>query len=219
MKLSERTIKVLKNFNTINQSLVVNPGNVLSTVSKSKNVLASVEVDETFDTPFAIYEISRFLGIVSLYKNPELTFGEDSLVVSERNNSVKYTYADPTQIVSPPQNTVTLPSVDVEFELKQADLDHVLRGASILGVDTIAFVGDGSKILLKAYDERNPTSDSTFAVIADSDLEFTAMYKTQILTMLPLDYNVKLCKDGVSQFSGQDNKVNYWIALESTSQF
>jgi hypothetical protein len=40
MKLSDNTVKVLKNFSTINQGIIVKPGKLLRTFSPIKAVLA-----------------------------------------------------------------------------------------------------------------------------------------------------------------------------------
>ena len=40
MKLSEETINILKNFGSINQSIMVKEGNSLRTISVMKNILA-----------------------------------------------------------------------------------------------------------------------------------------------------------------------------------
>ena len=42
MKFSERTLTVLKNFATINPSIVFNPGKTLRTISPTKTVMAIV---------------------------------------------------------------------------------------------------------------------------------------------------------------------------------
>ena len=42
MKLSESTVEVLKNFSTINPSLVFKEGNILRTVSPQKNILGVI---------------------------------------------------------------------------------------------------------------------------------------------------------------------------------
>ena len=40
MKLSNRTVEILKNYSDINMSLFIEPGNILRTVSPSKTILA-----------------------------------------------------------------------------------------------------------------------------------------------------------------------------------
>ena len=46
MKLSDKTLKVLQNFTTINQSLSFKEGRKLRTISVMKNVLAEAEIEE-----------------------------------------------------------------------------------------------------------------------------------------------------------------------------
>ena len=46
--LSKTTIEILKNFSTINTSIVIKEGNVLRTISNEENILATAKVEETF---------------------------------------------------------------------------------------------------------------------------------------------------------------------------
>ena len=48
MKLSDRTINLLRNFSTINQSILFKKGTKLRTISVMKNILAEANVDEDF---------------------------------------------------------------------------------------------------------------------------------------------------------------------------
>ena len=54
MKLSNETVTVLKNFSTINQNLVIKPGNSINTMSAMKNIVAKAIVTEDFPQAFAI---------------------------------------------------------------------------------------------------------------------------------------------------------------------
>ena len=74
MKLTSNTISILKNFSTINQNLMVKTGNILSTMSAMKNIVAQAEVTETFPQEFAIYDLNEFLSALSLFEEPELNF-------------------------------------------------------------------------------------------------------------------------------------------------
>ena len=53
MNLSKRTQAILKNFAGINQSIVIKPGNILETVSNTKDILASATIEETFEQTVA----------------------------------------------------------------------------------------------------------------------------------------------------------------------
>lgn len=48
IKISKRTLEVLKNFASINSGIIVNEGNTLNTLSSTKNILAEAKVDEVF---------------------------------------------------------------------------------------------------------------------------------------------------------------------------
>ena len=76
MKLSEKTLQVLKNFSNINQSILIRPGNVIKSVTELKTIFARAEVPETFEQEFAIYDLPQFLGTISLFSDPELDFHE-----------------------------------------------------------------------------------------------------------------------------------------------
>ncbi len=55
MKLSEKTLSLLKNFSTINQSILFKHGSQLRTISVMKNILAEATVAEEFPKDFGIY--------------------------------------------------------------------------------------------------------------------------------------------------------------------
>jgi len=67
MKLNAKTLDVLKNFYSINPSLVVKEGNTLATISTNKTVLAKATVPDTFPNRFAMYNLGRFINSVTSY--------------------------------------------------------------------------------------------------------------------------------------------------------
>ena len=77
MQLSSDTIKVLKNFGNINQGIYFKQGKVLKTMSSGKNILAEVTIKEDIPTSFGIYDLNKFLSVVSLHSdNPTFQFGD-----------------------------------------------------------------------------------------------------------------------------------------------
>ena len=65
MKISNKTLDILKNFSEINQSVLIKKGKNLKTVSALKNILAHAEVEEDFPQDFAIYQLNEFIGVLS----------------------------------------------------------------------------------------------------------------------------------------------------------
>ena len=56
--LSRTTLDVLKNYATINSSIVFRKGNKLRTISNAENILSQFTSEEVFPTDFAIYDLS-----------------------------------------------------------------------------------------------------------------------------------------------------------------
>ena len=61
MKLSEKTLTVLKNFAGINNSILVKQGTQLRTISVAKNILAEANIEEEFPRQFGVYDLNQFL--------------------------------------------------------------------------------------------------------------------------------------------------------------
>ena len=80
MKLTAETTAILKNYATINQNIQFKQGHSLSTISPQKNILTSAEISEDIPRTFAIYDLNKLLGALSLFeKTPELDVGETKL--------------------------------------------------------------------------------------------------------------------------------------------
>ena len=117
MNLSDSTLTILKNFAGINNSILVKKGSQLRTISVAKNILAEAEITEEFPREFGIYDLNQLLNGLGLHQNPDLDFNKESyLTIREGKRRVKYFYADPHVIISPPEKEITLPSEDVHFE-------------------------------------------------------------------------------------------------------
>ena len=223
MKLSKHTLNMLKNFSDINMSIEIKKGNILRTVSVQKNILAQAELEEEFPQDFAIYELNRFLGAVSLFNDPEFQFNGKSANIGTNTHSVDYVYCDPSMIVTPPENNITFPDPEVKFKLSQDALSQIMKASNVLGTPEIAVEGGphpNDVIRLKALDVNNDSTD-TFKVVLDerSDNKFRFVFKTENMKMIPGNYDVQISSKGISHFSLQGQKLQYWIATESSSSF
>ena len=56
MKLSDKTLSLLKNFSNINQSILFKEGSSLRTISVMKNILAEAKITEEIPKDFGIYD-------------------------------------------------------------------------------------------------------------------------------------------------------------------
>ena len=223
MKLSKHTLSMLKNFSDINMSIEIKEGNILRTVSVQKNILAQAELEDSFPQDFAIYELNRFLGAVSLFDDPEFRFNGKSANIGTTRHSVDYVYCDPSMIVTPPENNITFPDPEVKFTLSQDALSQIMKASNVLGTPEIAIEGGphpNDSIRVKALDVNNDSTD-TFKIVLDekSGHTFRFVFKTENMKMIPGNYDVEISSKGISHFTLQGQKLQYWIATESTSSF
>ena len=215
---------MLKNFSDINMSIEIKKGNILRTVSVQKNILAQAELEEEFPQDFAIYELNRFLGAVSLFDDPEFQFNGKSANIGTTKHSVDYVYCDPSMIVTPPENNITFPDPEVKFTLSQDALSQIMKASNVLGTPEIAVEGGpapADSIRIKALDVNNDSTD-TFKIVLDeshSGDKFRFVFKTENMKMLPGNYDVEISSKGISHFTMQGQKLQYWIATESSSSF
>ena len=221
MKLSDNTLTLLKNFAGINQSILVKQGNKLRTISIAKNILAEAEIAEDFPREFAIYDLNQFLNGLSLHQDPDLDFTENSYItIREGKRRVKYFYADPNVIISPPEKEIKLPSQDVCFQLETGALEKLVKAASVYQLPDISAIGDAGVIRLVVRDKKNDTSNEYSIIVGETDEQFTFNFKVENISKIVSGaYNVVVSRKLLSQFTNTKHNLSYWIALEPDSTF
>ena len=220
MKLSDKTLSLLKNFSGINQSILFKEGDKLRTISVMKNILAEATITETFPKDFGIYDLNQFLNGLNLHQTPELDFENDKYVmIREGKSRSKYFFADPSVIVIPPDKEIVLPSEDVCFVLNTQQLDKLLKAAAIYQLPDLSAVGEAGVVKLVVRDKKNDTSNDFSIVVGETDSIFTFNFKVENIKILPGSYDVVISQKLLSQFTSTDRDLKYWIALEPDSQF
>ena len=220
MNLSDKTLTILKNFAGINNSILVKQGNNLRTISVAKNILAEARIDEEFSRDFAIYDLNQFLNGLGLHQDPELDFSENSyLTIREGKRRVKYFFADPQVIISPPEKEITLPSEDVKFQLDTTSLEKLLKAAAVYQLPDLSAVGEAGVVKLVVRDKKNDTSNEFAIVVGETDKEFTFNFKVENIKIIPTTYNVTVSSKLLSRFTNDDHDLKYYIALEPDSTF
>ncbi len=220
MKLSDKTILLLKNFSSINQSILFKQGRKLRTISVMKNILAEATIDEELPKDFGIYDLNQFLNGLSLHQSPELDFAKDEhVVIKEGKMRSKYFFADPSVIVSPPEKEITLPSEDVSFSLTSQQLEKLKKAASIYQLPDISAIGEGGVVKLVARDKKNDTSNDFSIVVGETDKQFVFNFKEENLKIVPGSYDVVISSKLLSRFTAQNYELTYYIALEPDSTF
>ena len=220
MKLSDKTLTLLKNFSSINQSILFKKGNSLRTISVMKNILAEATIDEDLPTDFGIYDLNQFLNGLGLHQHPDLDFTNHGyVVIREGKARTKYFFADPNVIVTPPEKEITLPSEDVTFELNTSQLDKLLKAAAIYQLPDLVVVGEAGVVKILVKDKKNDSSNDYSVVVGETDAEISFNFKVENIKIIHGTYDVVCSQKNLSRFTCKDYDLKYFIALEPDSTF
>ena len=221
MKLSDKTLSLLKNFSNINQSILFKEGSSLRTISVMKNILAEAKITEEIPKDFGIYDLSQFLNVnTTLFQSPELDFANDGyVVIREGGSRQRFFFADPNVIITPPEKAITLPSEDVSFELSTEQLDRLLKAAAISQLPDLSVVGGEGVVKILVRDKKNDTSNDYSVVVGETDKDFSFNFKVENIKILPGTYDVVVSQKLLSRFTSKNHDLTYYIALEPDSTF
>ena len=215
MKLSDKTLSLLKNFSTINQSILFKAGTKLRTISVMKNILAEVHIEEEIPKDFGIYDLNQFLNGLSLHQKPELDFTNDGyVVIKEGKSRSKYFFADATVIVTPPDKSLQLPSEDISFVLETEQLDKLLKASYVYQLPDLSVVGENGVVKLVVRDKKSDTSNDFSIIVGETDNTFVLNFKVENIKILPGTYEVVISKKLLSRFTSTNYDLTYYIALE-----
>lgn len=214
MKVSNEMCDVLKSFSGINQSIWVDEGNILRTISPAKTILAKATVEEDFDSPFGIYDLNQFLGCLSLVENAEIDLKDTYMRIHNDRNKIKYGYVEKDIITTPPAKEMKLPSEDVTFVLTNDVMQKVMQSCNVMQFPNVVVEVKDNQLSLVACDIKNPGGNRFEAFVCEHEGEYSFTYRSDNLKVMPFDYNVSISDKGISKWSSRPEKVEYFIALE-----
>lgn len=216
MKLSKETVALLRNYATINGNLLIKAGNKLSTISASKAVYSSSVVKETFSTDFGIYDLSEFLGALSIFSDPDIDFTDKYATISEGKSSVRYYSADSTVLVAPTKD-LKLPPIDIEFTMTADQINMISKTSGVLRAQDLVFRGSNGTLTATVSDRKNDTANAYTMELGDTDSTFEAFVRIENLKLIAGSYTVQFSSKKIARFATGD--LQYVIALESDSTF
>jgi len=219
MYLSQETVAILKNFSTINQSILIKPGKQLRSMSVMKNILVEAEVTEEFPSQIGIYDLNQFLNCLSLVPGAELEASPDSVSISDGTNSIDYRLSDASVISAPPDKELKLPSEDVCVVLTEEHIETVKKAAAVLQIPDVSLIGDGTSIKLTVRDKKNSGSNSYSIDCGETTHVFQFNLKVENLKLMAGDYDVIISAQNLAQFTNHSHPIVYYIAIEPDSTF
>jgi len=216
MKLTTETLNVLKNFSTINQNLQFKKGNILTTVSQGKTVLAQANLKDDFPHDFCVYDLNEFLSVHSLYKDADIDFDDANIFFKNGRFKTVYRKTAKEMIVAPPDKKITLPSIDVSFTLTAEDYDWIMKTSAVLHSPNIKVESDGDNVQIVTFDAGNNSAHTNSIQVSEGNgLVYKIVFKTENIKMIPGSYDVTISFKGISHFKNSKQDIQYWIAFES----
>jgi hypothetical protein len=166
--------------------------------------------------------LNEFIGVLSTMSNPNLTFHDKYVMLSQENGAcTKYFYAEPSVVISP-EKDIVMPSEEINFTLLEKQYNDLLKMSSILQLNDILVKGcpKSNGQYLAVTNKKNDTSNDYSVKVGEDVTEPYKMYfKTENLKMVAGDYNVHISSKGISHFENMVTKLDYWIALEPDSNY
>jgi hypothetical protein len=174
------------------------------------------ELEDVMPEQFGIYDLNQFLGNISTLSNPDMTFSDLAVIMNDGDISFNYYSCSPNLIVSPPDKELKLKQVDVSFTLTNVVLSKLLKLAAMNSLTHLSVVGKNGEIRLQTHEKANDTSNHASIKLNDYNGEdFSASFKVDNIKLIPGDYDVEIQLGAFAKFISKNNKIKYFIALES----
>jgi hypothetical protein len=226
MKIDDRTLIILKSFSTINKSILFKKGNVLCTLSPAKSVMGIAKVNEEFPIDFGVYDLSRLLGVLSIFDSPKLDFEVDEdgkasylSIKDDKNHSVKF-IASPSKTFDHPYNDEgklkqpPFSEFEIEFELSNKNLSVLMKASAMMQLPEIVVIGNGKEIKIVAMAVANPTGDEyAIKLNLKTKHKFKMVFPVNNMLLISEDYKVSISSKGMGKFVGSD--IQYWVMCDS----
>jgi len=214
MQISKSTVDILKNFASINQNILIKEGNVLTSRTVAKNLFVSAKVDTDFPQEFGIYNLNQFLGVLSLFSDPELELTDKSVIISQGKNKVQYLFASP-DVLDYPEKAITMPPIDAKFELSEENLKSLLKAGAVLSSTDLRISGDGETITCTTLDPKNPSANTFSVEVGETGRTFEAFIKLETLKLISGSYTVSLSSKKITKF--ENSLIAYELYIANTS--
>lgn len=166
---SDSEINVLKNFATINPSMVMGASS-FQVINNAKSVIGLYPFEEPYQyDAFGVYETNEFLTAVNAMKDPTITVEEKFLSITDGEATLKYftTAKDLLPVVPDVETKFKQVTCDLVFTLSADKFAFLMKMANILKTKYLFFETEGDKIKLTVGDELCSSSNNYEVLISE----------------------------------------------------
>jgi len=219
MKISQKTISLLENFQKINNGLVVDPGSVLSTVSPTGNIIATANIDEEFPLQVCVYNLQEFLTVVNLFPDSELDINEQKITFKSSAGGATIVQSVPNLITNLSGKKIPSAEPIVSFTFPTTALATIPKMQ--LTLPNVELLADGELLRVRLLDLSNPSTTVLEFNVSETDKKFKAHLVSELFSKIQRSdspYIVDVCNRFIV-ISNVSLSVKYWLVLDSTSKF
>lgn len=224
MQFSKDTLNILKNFSTINSSLMLTKGQFVMTRTINGTTYAEAKINDKIDFDVAIYDLNGFLSVLSLVgESANIDLDTDgNIAIKNERSTIFWPAADPSTI-SYPKKAITFPVANIIFDLKGEDLQQLMRVSRSMQIDTLGITNEDGKIIIRGYNKAADSANMKVLyslVVGDYDgtNEFEFFINIGNMKMQPADYKCMIAvsgKQAAIKFEG--SHAAYILAFEADS--
>lgn len=218
IRLSDATMKLLKNYASINNSLFFPKGNTIETMLSSGGVFATATIEEEFPQDFSIYDLSNLLRVLSLpaFKDCDLVFKEDKpfMILEAGKSKIKYFFTS-TDFVKPPSGRkIELPSNDFEFIMSDSMFSDFMKTAGVLGhTHMVVELADKLTHLCATNPEVDTSNDYRIELEPNEHEDYIYTLDIANLKFIPGDYKISFSNLGLARFIHESGNLTYYVGL------
>ena len=231
-RYTDTEMKVLKNFSTINPNMVVFHDKFAVIDGPNKSVVGSYKFKTPYEyDSFGIFQMDELLSIVSQVKEHELEVNEKHVSIFDKSVDSETKYNLTPQTLLPNIDTDTLMNrfdeqeANLEFVFTAEKLNSIKKISQILKCERLFFESLKGKIRIIAAQKSLLQSVNPHEIIINSDDITTNNLGDDIVfinvdefRLLEGDYDVRLCKSGISHWHNKFVDVDYYIGLSTDKE-
>lgn len=215
--LSDRTLLLLSNFETICPSIVLQPGKKLRTISDSASVIAIADIDEDFPFEFPIMDLTKLLAIQRLpsFKGGKIAFTQDYILLKGETSELKF-WRSAKELTQIPADEFELDDICFEATITPEQMKELIRACSTLGHKTINLVVSSGKTSFVGTTPAVDNSNDYTVHLGETQMA-DCVVSVDVGNLKLIEGNYLIRADKTLQlvhFQSKDATINYYVGQQ-----
>jgi len=177
--LNKDTLQILQSITGITNSAIISyPQTVIQ--NYNKDVIGIIDFsqkeDEGWDE-FGIFDLSNFLGALSVLDNPSIELKENSIIAKDSDSEIQFVTSYPSALqdftTSPSKVTTTLQADSVlEVEINTDTINRIRKGANVFKtLKDLFLVKEGSEFFIRTGNKKKFNSkENSYSIKLEPEL-------------------------------------------------